>query len=105
MPRTAVHPGEHLAEELRELGITAAELSRQIDVPVNRITGIIHGQRGITADTALRLGHWFGTAPQFWMNLQQLYELRLAENEIGAEIAALPRGAGRPAPRKLGKTA
>jgi addiction module HigA family antidote len=105
MPRTAIHPGEHLAEELRELGITAAELSRQIDVPVNRITGIIHGQRGITADTALRLGHWFGTAPQFWLNLQQLYELRVAENEVGAEIAALPRRAGRSTPRKLGKTA
>ena len=104
MPRTAIHPGEHLAEELREVGITAAELSRQIDVPVNRITGIIHGQRGITADTALRLGHWFGTAPQFWMNLQQLYELRLAENEVGAKIAGLPRRAGRPMSRKLGKT-
>lgn len=105
MPRTPIHPGEHLADELRELGITAAELSRQIDVPVNRITGIIHGQRGITADTALRLGHWFGTTPQFWMNLQQLYELRLAENEVGTEIAALPRRAGRPASRKVGRTA
>jgi addiction module HigA family antidote len=101
MPRTPIHPGEHLAEELRELGITAAELSRQIDVPVNRITGIIHGQRGITADTALRLGHWFGTSPQFWMNLQQLYELRLAESEVGAKIAALPRRAGRPASRQI----
>ena len=105
MPRTPIHPGEHLAEELREIGITAAELSRQIDVPVNRITGIIHGQRGITADTALRLGHWFGTAPQFWMNLQQLYELRLAESEVGAKIAALPRCAGRSMLRNLGKTA
>ena len=96
MPRTPIHPGEHLAEELRELGISAAELSRQIDVPVNRITGIIHGQRGITADTALRLGHWFGTSPQFWMNLQQLYELRLAESEIGEQIAAFrsPRRRG-----------
>ena len=103
MPRIPIHPGEHLAEELREVGITAAELSRQIDVPVNRITGIIHGQRGITADTALRLGHWFGTAPQFWMNLQQLYELRLAENEVSAKIAALPRRAGRSTPRKFGK--
>jgi addiction module HigA family antidote len=103
--RTPIHPGEHLAEELRELGMTAAELSRQIDVPVNRITGIIHGQRGITADTALRLGHWFGTTPQFWMNLQQLYELRLAESEIGDEIAALPRRAGRSSSRKLGRTA
>ena len=105
MPRTPIHPGEHLAEELRELGITAAELSRQIDVPVNRITGIIHGQRGITADTALRLGHWFGTTPQFWMNLQQLYELRLADNEVGAEIASLPRRANPPTSRKLRRTA
>ena len=105
MPRTPIHPGAHLAEELREIGVTAAELSRQIDVPVNRITGIIHGQRGITADTALRLGHWFGTTPQFWMNLQQLYELRLAESEIGAEVAALPRRAGRSASRKFGRTA
>jgi antitoxin HigA-1 len=105
VPRTPIHPGEHLAEELRELGITAAELSRQIDVPVNRITGILHGQRGITADTALRLGHWFGSSPQFWMNLQQLYELRLAENEVGARIATLPRRAGSQIPRKHGKTA
>ena len=105
MPRTPIHPGEHLAEELRELGISAAELSRQIDVPVNRITGIIHGQRGITADTALRLGHWFGSSPEFWMNLQQTYELRLAENEVGAKIAALPRRAGRSTSRKLGRIA
>jgi antitoxin HigA-1 len=105
VPRTPIHPGEHLAEELRELGISAAELSRQIDVPVNRITGIIHGQRGITADTALRLGHWFGSSPEFWMNLQQTYELRLAENEVGAKIAALPRRAGRSTSRKLGKIA
>jgi antitoxin HigA-1 len=106
MPRTPIHPGEHLAEELREVGITAAELSRQIDVPMNRITGIIHGQRGITADTALRLAHWFGTTPQFWMNLQQLYELRLAESDVGAAIAALPRRRARQSvSRKLGKTA
>jgi antitoxin HigA-1 len=106
MPRTPIHPGEHLAEELRQVGITAAELSRQIDVPVNRVTGIIHGQRGITADTALRLAHWFGTTPQFWMNLQQLYELRLAENSVGAEIAVLPRlRVVRSAQRKLGKSA
>ncbi len=105
MPRTPIHPGEHLAEELRELGLSAAELSRQIDVPVNRITGIIHGQRGITADTALRLGHWFGTSPQFWMNLQQNYELRLAESQVGAKIAVLPRRTTRPMSRKLGKTA
>jgi len=105
MPRPAIHPGEHLAEELRELGITSAELARQIDVPVNRITGIINGQRGITADTALRLAHWFGTTPQFWMNLQQLYELRLAEDEVGPQIAVLPRRARRLTSRKLRKTA
>jgi antitoxin HigA-1 len=105
VPRSPSHPGEHLAEELRELGLSAAELSRQINVPVNRITGIIHGQRGITADTALRLGHWFGTSPQFWMNLQQNYELRLAESQVGAKIAALPRRASRPTSRKIGKTA
>lgn len=105
MPRTPIHPGEQLAEELRELGITAAELSRQIDVPVNRITGIINGQRGITADTALRLGHWFGTSPQFWMNLQQQYELRLAEKEVGAQVASLPRRPNAQSTRKFGKTA
>jgi len=86
---------------LRELGVSAAELSRQIDVPVNRITGIIYGQRGITADTALRLGHWFGTSPQFWMNLQQLYEQRLAKSEVGAKISALPRRAGWPTSRQI----
>ena len=91
MARTPIHPGEHLGEELRELGISAAELARQIDVPVNRITGIINGQRGITADTALRFGHWFGTSPEFWLNLQKLYELRLAQKEIGARVKKLPR--------------
>ena len=105
MPRTPIHPGEHLAGELRQLGIPAAELARQIDVPVNRITGIINGQRGITADTALRLGHWFDTSPQFWMNLQQQYELRLAEEEVGAQVASLPRRATVQSTRKLGKTA
>jgi addiction module HigA family antidote len=89
--RTPIHPGEHLAEELREVSISAAELSRQLDVPVNRITGIINGQRGITADTALRLGHWFGTTAEFWLNLQKLYELRLAEARVGPEIDRLPR--------------
>jgi addiction module HigA family antidote len=90
MPRSAIHPGEHLAEELRELGMPAAELARQIDVPVNRVTGIINGQRAVTADTALRLGHWFGVSPEFWLNLQKLYELRLAEREIGRKVGKLP---------------
>ena len=83
MARTPIHPGEHLAEELKELRISAAELARQIDVPVNRVTSIMNGQRAITADTALRLGHWFGTSPEFWLNLQKLYELRLAREEVG----------------------
>ena len=91
MARTAIHPGEHLAEELDELGLSAAELARQIDVPVNRITAIINGQRGITADTALRLGHWFGTSPEFWLNLQSIYELRRARAEAGARVEKLPR--------------
>ena len=95
MARTPIHPGEHLAEELAELGLSAAELSRQIDVPVNRVTGIINGQRGITADTALRLGHWFGTSPEFWLNLQSLYELRLARAEVGDRVEKLPKLAGR----------
>ncbi len=95
MARTPIHPGEHLAEELRELGVSAAELSRQIEVPVNRITAIIHGRRSITADTALRLGHWFGTSPEFWLNLQKLYELRLAQARIGEMVEKLPRRADR----------
>jgi len=70
MARTPIHPGEHLAEELKKLSISAAELARQIDVPVNRVTAIINGQRAITADTSLRLGNWFGTSPEFWLNLQ-----------------------------------
>jgi antitoxin HigA-1 len=97
MARSPIHPGEHLATELEALGLSAAELSRQIHVPVNRVTGIINGQRGITADTALRLGHWFGTSAAFWMNLQQLYELRMAERNVGSKIAKLPRLAERAA--------
>jgi antitoxin HigA-1 len=96
MARTPIHPGEHLPEELRDLSLSAAELARRIDVPANRITGILNGQRGITADTALRLGHWFGTSAQFWMNLQQLYELRRAEAEVGESVAKLPRRADDP---------
>lgn len=88
---TAIHPGEHLAEELEALGMSAAELARQLKVPKNRITGILNGQRAITGDTALRLGHFFGTSPEFWLNLQSLYELRLAEKRAGKSIRVLPR--------------
>jgi addiction module HigA family antidote len=90
MSRNPIHPGVHLAEELDELGMSAAELSRQLEVPVNRITAIINGQRGITADTALRLGHWFGSSPEFWLNLQKIYELRLAQQEVGEAVKKLP---------------
>ena len=68
---------------------------RKIDVPVNRVTGIINAQRSVTADTALRLGHWFGTSPDFWLNLQMLYELRLAQREIGKRVEKFPRRADR----------
>jgi addiction module HigA family antidote len=91
LARAPIHPGEHLRLELAEVDISAAELSRQIDVPVNRDTGIINGQRGITADTALRLGHWFGTSPEFWLNLQSLYELRLARAELGDRVDKHPK--------------
>ena len=87
----AIHPGEHLAEELNELGMSASELARKLDVPPNRITAILNGQRGLTGDTALRLAHFFGTSAQFWLNLQNIYELRLAEQKAGKEIHALPR--------------
>ena len=91
MALTAIHPGEHLAEELKALGMSAAELARKLDVPTNRITGILNGQRAVTGDTALRLAHFFGTSAEFWLNLQNLYELRLAEKKLGESIKALPR--------------
>jgi addiction module HigA family antidote len=91
MARTPIHPGEILAEELGELGISATELARQLRVPPNRITGIVNGTRSVSADTALRLGHWFGTSAAFWLNLQKSYELRLAERTSGSEIKRLPR--------------
>ena len=86
----AIHPGEHLEVELKELGMSAAELARQLGVPTNRVTQILNGQRAITGDTALRLAHFFGTTPEFWLNLQSLYEIRLAEKQSGRLIKALP---------------
>jgi addiction module HigA family antidote len=86
----AIHPGEHLAEELKTLDMSAAELARKIHVPTNRVTQILNGQRAVTGDTALRLAHFFGTSPEFWLNLQSLYELRLAQQKAGKAIKALP---------------
>ena len=91
MALAAIHPGEHLAEELGALCMSAAELARRIEVPTNRITQILNGTRAITGDTALRLGHFFGTSAQFWLNLQSLYELRVAEEKAGKSIKGLPR--------------
>ena len=90
MARIPIHPGEVLAEDLEALGMSAAELSRQLNVPTNRVTEILNGRRAVTGDTALRLGHFFGTSAQFWLNLQSLYELRVAEGNVGAAIEKLP---------------
>ena len=90
MGRSAIHPGEHLAEQLEQLGMSAAELGRQLGVPTNRVTAILHGRRAVTGDTALRLGHFFGNSPQFWLNLQALYDLRIAEKKAGGAISSLP---------------
>lgn len=86
-----IHPGEILKEDLSDIGVSPAELARDLRVPANRITRIINGQQSITADTALRLSHWFGTSAQYWLNLQRNYELAVAEAEIGATVRKLPR--------------
>ena len=91
MPLTPIHPGEHLAEELEALGMTAAAFARQLNVPTNRITEILNGQRSITGDTALRLAHYFGTSAAFWLNLQSLFDLRVAERKAGKSIRSLPK--------------
>jgi addiction module HigA family antidote len=86
-----IHPGEILADELTELDVTASDLARAIGVPINRVTQIVNGKRGITADTALRLGQWFGSGPEIWLDLQKDYELRLAEMELGDTLEAIQR--------------
>src|SRR6202795_1021477 len=90
MSLTAIHPGEHFALELGELGMSAAELARQLEVPTNRITEILNRRRSITGDTALRLAHFFGTTAEFWLNLQSLYEIRMAQKKAGKSIKGLP---------------
>ena len=94
MVREPIHPGEILADELEELGISAAELARKIKVPSNRISQILSGKRSITADTALRLGKWFSTGPKIWLNLQQAYDLDLAKLQLGQDLKGIkPREA------------
>ena len=90
MMREPIHPGETLREDLDALGMSAAELARRIEVPVNRITEILNGRRAVRGDTALRLGRFFGTSGEFWLNLQKLYELRRAAQKNGRAIARLP---------------
>lgn len=92
----AIHPGAILKEELEELGVSATEFSRQIEVPPNRVSQIIGGKRAITGDTALRLGHWFGTDPQFWLNLQSQFDLAQADKATGETIRHLPTRAAMP---------
>jgi antitoxin HigA-1 len=89
MARTPIHPGEFLQDELEELGISAAELARRIHVPANRVSQILAGRRNISADTALRLGRWFGTGPDIWLNPQKAYELDLARQHMGDAIEAI----------------
>lgn len=91
MALMAVHPGEVLAQDLTAIGMSAAELARQLQVPANRITAILNGQRAVTGDTALRLAHYFGTSAAFWLNLQGLYEIRIAEKQTGKMIKKVPR--------------
>ncbi len=91
MAREPIHPGEFLSDELEELDLSAAGLARVLRVPANRISQILAGKRNISADTALRLGRYFGTGPHLWLNLQKAYELDLARQQAGAEIARIPQ--------------
>src|SRR5437016_7382073 len=86
MVRSPIHPGRFLADELEALNMSPSELARALHVPANRIYQLLSGKRAMTADTALRLSQWLGTSAELWMNLQKLYELRLAEQKAGEEI-------------------
>jgi antitoxin HigA-1 len=91
MARTPIHPGEILADELKEIGLSAAQLARTLDVPANRISQILAGKRSVSADTALRLARYFGTGPDIWMNLQKTYELDLARRQFGNALRRIPQ--------------
>ena len=86
-----IHPGEILGDELKEIGMTALELGKRLGVSNNRLYQIIAGKRDITADTALRLGQFFGTGPELWLNLQKAYELDVARLKIGCELKRIKR--------------
>lgn len=101
MSRTPIHPGEILADELAEIGLSAAALARTLGVPANRISQIMAAKRAISADTALRLARYFGTTPDLWMNLQKSYELDLARQQVGEVLRRIPQ---RPTAAALGST-
>lgn len=90
MARTPIHPGEVLKDELKELDLSARKLAELIEVPPNRLYQIVAGKRALTADTALRLGRYFGMSPEFWTNLQSAYELDLARRNTGNLIESIP---------------
>lgn len=95
MAYTPIHPGDILAEKLDKLEMSAAELARAVHVPTNRISQIIAGKRSITADTALRLGRWFGISPHVWLKLQHSYELYMARKKIASLLDKIsPRSPG-----------
>jgi addiction module HigA family antidote len=91
MARTPIHPGEILADELAEIGITAKRLADVLEVPPNRLYQLLAGKRNVTADTALRLSQYFGMSADFWMNLQSAYELDLARQQVGKTIQRIPK--------------
>ena len=99
MARTPIHPGEILADELKEINLTAKKLADVIEVPPNRLYQILAGKRNLTADTALRLSQYFGMSADFWMNLQSAYELDLARKESGKEIQRIPKRSSMAEPR------
>lgn len=104
MNRTPIHPGEILKDELKELNMPASKLAEIIDVPANRISLIVVGKRAVSADTSLRLAQYFGTSPDFWLNLQKIYELDLAKKKIGNSLSQIPQREVRhleKAPRQL----
>jgi addiction module HigA family antidote len=90
MEQTAFHPGEHIQEELDALCMTADALASQIGFSRERLLLVISGETNVTAELALRLGHFFGTSAEFWLNLQSLFDLEMAARHYGAEIEALP---------------
>jgi addiction module HigA family antidote len=99
MPRTPIHPGEVLADELEEIGLSAKTLADVIEVPPNRLYQVLAGKRSVTADTALRLGRYFGMSADFWMNLQISYDLDLARQQLGKTIERIPQRRQPPGPR------